>query len=439
MNDPVVQRSLADMVAAFRGTEVEWDLDWVGMWADDLWYSAEVLPGRSRVRITVVLASLDASEIESAKVWADVEARRSPAIIEVWEDSEDNCLAAVFERPLDSHGWTTDPLPRIAAELWYAWDEGRTVAVADADLAVFGDPILMTPASAWLMTGTAAAFSSPDEEAAMWSDARVSVYDHLWTAAKQTAVGDLLLFYFTAPHKLIRYAARAASDAFFSTDLSVNSDQEVASQQWWVYTTPLIEIEPVSFRALTEAAQGHLIVKGRSGRFLHPDIVDRLNLAAHDPRRQHALDAVFRRPNGMADLSDPRSLSINELREIASGALRIEQDVSMYVVEPLLRLIGVKRENWRREYRVGRGLADYVVVAKDLPKCVVEVKLATVLEKDMKQLQRYSSHLKCPGILIDSRRILLAAAASTTPLAVFERSRLSTHDLKRIRAHVLRQ
>lgn len=265
-----------------------------------------------------------------------------------------------------------------------------------------------------------------------------------WTVSKRTTFGDLLLVYFLAPERDVHFVARAASDAFFNRDTGVNAETDVANEQWWAYYTPLIEIEPIPFRALQDAFGGHLILRGRSGKFLRPEVLAALPIRAKKPGDQAELDRVLTPPIGLPDLPDPADIDMNVWSAIASGALPLEVHVSSHVVEPLLRhVLSGTALTWRGEYRVGRGFADFAVMDGTCPVAVVEVKLAAAVphgdwsrSKDSVQLRRYTDELGVAGILIDANRIALFEPGADQPRRIVTRRYATAEDLAAIRAHI---
>jgi hypothetical protein len=202
-------------------------------------------------------------------------------------------------------------------------------------------------------------------------------------------------------------------------------------------TTALVEVEPISLAALTAAHDGHLLLRGRSGRFFGPDCVAALPFKAVDPSRQAELEQVAQVPVGLAELPAPAEMTWNEWVSLSPGALPLEQYVSSHLVETLLRftLTGAGLR-WVREYRAGRGSADFVILDGDVPVCVIEVKLAAVDSKDLLQLRRYTQTLGCRGILMDARRVQLVEAGEVLPRATFERRRMNEDDLQVVRRHL---
>jgi hypothetical protein len=226
--------SLVQLAALWGAPDGSWDEDILELEYDGFLVTAAATDGHCRVRVSFDLGPVAAAD---AAEWVRSAQPLSPAYLEVYSDdaADDRPhVWAAFERPAAAHDWATDPLLKHAAELRDALEQLREVRVPVGDQVLFGDPVGVPPASAWLLMGTGAAVLTEAEDAGMRDEARYGMYENSWTAAKQTAVGDLLMVYFTAPDKAVRYVARAASDAFYSSDIAVNSDREVAQFQWWV-------------------------------------------------------------------------------------------------------------------------------------------------------------------------------------------------------------
>jgi hypothetical protein len=228
----------------------------------------------------------------------------------------------------------------------------------------------------------------------------------------------------------------------------VNADGPVADEQQWAFLTPLIEIEPIPFKSLQAAAGGHLILKGRSGKFLRPDTLKALTIRAKDPADEAELDRIWKIPGGPADLPRPENVNLDAWRMIAAGALPLETHVSSHIVEPLLRLLlrGTSL-TWSREHRVGRGSVDFVVLDQGVPTMAIEVKLVTLeppggdwsKSRDFKQLRRYMDERAVPGILVDAHRVLLVERGADQPYQEVARRSASDEQIQAIRQHLLHQ
>lgn len=358
----------------------------------------------------------------------------------------------VFERPLDGNVWSTDPMLldiRDYAAAWLDDDVVDPAIVIERDsIIVWDDPRDGVPSSGWLLMGDGASYPSPDDLAQRRDEGRAGIFDLHWTAAKQTLVGDLALIYFMAPHKAVHFVARAASNAFFSREMSVNALGTVADEQRWACLTPLIEIEPIPFKSLQAAAGGHLILKGRSGKFLRPDTLEALTIRAKMPEDQAELDRIWTMPGGLADLPRSEDVDLDTWRMISPGALPLESHVSSHIVEPLLRmLLRGTSLTWSREHRVGRGSVDFVVLEQGVPTVAIEVKLVTLeppggdwsKSRDLKQLRRYTDKLAVPGILVDAHRVLLVEHGADQPYLDVARRSASDEQIQAIREHLLRQ
>ena len=437
---------LVSLVAAFHGANASGGDEWVEFEAGDLWVLASIQEHKRQVRVRVFL---QADEEELVNRWIAKQPALRSGILDVGviEDG-DWRPRLVFERVLGAIAWDSDPMFADVEEFASAWLEDRLVSRIAAAGSVFqiqDDPRDKTPQSAWLLIGSEASFPDQAELDAQQEAARVGIFEWDWTTASQTQIGDLALFYFISPRKSVNFVARAASDAYFSRDVDVDADRSVSSVQWWAdFTTP-IEIEPIPVATLRDAAGGYLPLRGRSGHFLNPSLVEQLNFVAKNPNQQTELERLFVTPIGRADLPNPQTMTVAAWREIAAGALRLESDVSTYLVEPLLRT--VLRDTSltiKREYPVGRGWADFVILNGETVIHVIEVKKVirglqngAETSGDLKQLLRYMHRLDVPGTLFDSHRLFLVARGSAVPHRHVERISSDDDDIRSLRAHIV--
>ncbi len=271
---------------------------------------------------------------------------------------------------------------------------------------------------------------------------------HRWTCSPRTERSDLLFVYFIAPRKAIHFVARAESKPFVD-DSSVNANHAVSSHQWWVNHTPFVAIEPISYRQLSAAMGETVNLKGRSGKYIPSDAANTLVRSARVTYSSSPglTRQTFRPVVGRAELPIPGKMSLKEWREIPASLLRIEKEVERYVVEPLLRFCGLARAGLtvKRQFRVRRRLADYVVLSHGTPICVVEVKqrvqcpihgAAWVLSPDYQQLSDYAGYLRYLGVLVDCDEVLLFARKGGQLLHRFERRTLTLRELGFIAEHL---
>ncbi|KQY41855.1 hypothetical protein [Cellulomonas sp. Root137] len=427
---------LAQLATALGGENLEWpDGGGVVFDLDRATAEASIKEGGARVAVHVMLSPATATEVEE---WVASQPEPIATVLEIEEGELDEAFPCLmFERSLDFVSWGLDAVLDDIAAFAAAWAGAEGIEPA-------GDPRDIAPSSAWLLMGDEASYPDSDELARRTAVAQVGVFDAKWTTAKQTIVGDLYLVYFTAPRKAVHFVARAASNAFYADDIEVSTEGTVANQQQWTYLTPLIEIRPIPLATVLAANDGHLVMRGRSGKFLRPEVISALNFVALNPDDQAAVDRVVVTPAGLADLPDPAQLTLHDWHSIAGGALPLESHVSQYVVEPLLnRLLG-RRFETRREYRAGRGFVDYVVLQDGAPTAAIEVKLAMATPthgdwsrtREAQQLRRYTAELDVPGALIDANRILLFARGSASPYREIERRSASADDLEAVRVHL---
>lgn len=345
-----------------------------------------------------------------------------------------------------------------------AWDGGMVAQVPEAlyDRArrfYRFDPVEIEPRNAWLLKGDEVSFPTPGELARMQADGTRGVFDNLWTAPKNGELGDLALVYFQTPRKAAHFVARLASRPFWQTDVEVNAIEAVDLHQWWAYTTPLIEIEPIPYQALREAAGGYLNLKGRSGHYLPPKVIAALSFKAAHAEQQDELERVAQAPVGMAELPDQAELTFEEWRRIPSGLLPLEAKVSEYIVKPLETLLYGPGWEWTRtreprieptlgpvvkpEYKVPSGFVDFVFEygGPPVPALAVEVKLAVLRPSsggwadslDFRQLRRYMDALDVPGLLVDAQRLYLVKPGADAPYAEIVRAKATWGDIALIR------
>lgn len=448
--DPLPNPALQALVSAFNATDVVADDGWVEFSANDLYVIANIVDVTQRIRVRVYL---DIDEETVVQDWVDAQpAPRSGLLQSAYIDANAWRPRLVFERTLETHDWSTDPMFDDVDRYLAAWLEDVSAQKPSHSLSPFvveHDPRDVAPASAWLLKGSEASFPTPEALLDDREPANVGIFAWDWTTAAQTQIGDLALFYFMTPRKAVHFVARAASNAFFSRDIPVlatNADNSVNQAQWWAYFTTPIEIESIPVETLRQAVGGYLPLRGRSGLYLHPDAIKALRIRARDPADQAELDRVVRSPVGLAELPDPADITHASWRDLAAGALPLEAHVSSHIVEPMLRdALKDTHLTWKREYQVGRRWADFVILDGGTPVHVIEVK--KVIKEgpqggwqespDFAQLRWYADQLDTPGMLIDSHRVLLVERGGIRPLREITRRSSTRPDLKAIRQHLL--
>jgi hypothetical protein len=442
-----IRSDLQALIEAVDGTDALADGDWVEFFVDGLYVVANVVDVVGRLRIRVYLHIDDERLVED---WvAQQPAPRSGLLQASYIEEGAWRPRLVFERPVGDHDWSTDPILEDVAQYLAAWLDDTAVEYACGNrppYSVRDDPRDVSPGSAWLLKGSEASFPTSAELHRDRAAANVGIFTWAWTTASQTQIGDLVLIYFMSPRKAVHFVARAASNAFFSRDVAVNADGKVNQAQWWGYFTTPIEIEPIPVDVLRSAVGGYLPLRGRSGLYLRPDAITGLKIRAADPADQAELERVVSVPVGLAELPDPADIIDDVWRDLAAGALPLEAHVSTHIVEPLLRdLLAGTGLTWRREYRVGRRWADFVIVDGDAPVHVIEVK--KVIKEgpqsgwndspDFTQLRWYADQLGTSGTLIDSHRVLLVERAGTRPVHEIVRRASTKADLEAIRQHLV--
>ena len=254
----------------------------------------------------------------------------------------------------------------------------------------------------------------------------------------------------------IHFVARAASLPFWSKGIAVNAKSQVSRFQWWIELTPLVAITPVSYRYLCEVAGEQINLKGRSGKYIPPDVANALVRHTEPLISPAAVSArdILRPVVGRPDLPNPPNMTIDDLRGMPSSLLgagkspfRVEREVERFVVEPLLRLCDLSRHGatWQRQYPVGRRKADYVVLVRGAPKSVIEVKQrvkgqgsrGAKAQSDYNQLSHYAAKLGCRGALVDCDEIFLFSGEPLRLRHRFQRRCLTSRQLGQIAAHLV--
>ncbi|MGC5617475.1 hypothetical protein [Georgenia sp. Z1491] len=303
-------------------------------------------------------------------------------------------------------------------------------------------PVETEPMNAWLLLGASDALLDTRSLASY----RRAGAELMWTSNQRAQPGDLALIYLTTPYKEVRFVARTASESFFSTDLEVEGDSPAGRAQHWTYLTAPVEIEPIPLSDLRRASDSALVMQGQSGKYLRPEVIERLQFRAARTADQAELERIIRPPSGDPELPDPSVFDLDRWRTIASGALGLEATVERYVVEPLLRqVLEGTGLDLVRQFRVGRKQVDYAVLRDEQPLAVVEVKIAApaptdgdwTSTKQFAQLRGYVRDLVVPGLLIDSHRVLLVDRAGSRVLDEIPRRETKVEDITRIRMHIL--
>lgn len=428
---------------------VDGELNCVEFLSSDAYVVANVKEGESRVRIRAYLLDDDNGRPTDEEVLRWVENQPAPssgvleAFVEQQEDESTRVIPRlVFERPVE--GFNTALIESDIFTFAEAWESRSVVSRQPVGAFTMGNPAESAPRNVWLLMGDGASYLTDDDLAEARAEGAVGVYDMMWTAPKNGELGDLVLLYFVSPRKAACFVARLASRPFWRSGFEVNAHQRVNENQWWAYLTTPIEIEPIPFKTLKHAADGILVLRGRSGHYLKPASVVSLTFTAKHPEQQAELDLVARSPLVRSDLPDPEFMSLEEWKTIASGLLPLEASVSEYVARPLFRLIGnahrfpAIRPLIKPEYRIRAGFVDFVLCANDVPLVAVEVKLTMRRPRwgvwaespDFRQLQRYVKELGVPGLLIDAHSVLVVYPGAESPQIEIVRSEATQDDIE---------
>jgi hypothetical protein len=404
---------------------------------------ATPIEGTNRVEISAIVGEATVGEVER---WLELQPEPMTAALGDLEADEGAVTSTVvfrLWRVMIGHDWRRDRFLEELDRYVAAWNAGESAPEWDLDqlsarveVELVPDPVGIEPANAWLtMGGDGDLLDVTDIEDAQW-DADLGDYSITWTVSKQTLEGDLILMYFKNPLKQIRYVARAASAAFL--DDTPIEGASFDRHQWWAYLTPPVEIEPISYAQFNELAG--IVLRGRSGKYVRPDVIERLPFVPVDPDDTEQLARIVRRPVGIPDVPGTALMTTQAWREMAGGAFRKEADVTRHVVMPLIRWMVPDGATIVAEYPAGGGRADVVVLHGDLPILTVEVKLVINvpngnwrLSPDLEQLRRYTEDLETPGLLVDANRIVVVPREYSIPDYQINRDNLAENDLNALR------
>lgn len=440
--------------------DIDHGVNWVEFLAADAYIDANVTGGEVCIRVRAYLLDDDAVVLitdDEVLQWVERQPRPASGILQAFGEEQDDGTVRltprlVFEREISSF----DPAGIEEDIFRYAeaWERKTIAEPADAKEFRKFDPVILKPQNAWLLMGDEASYPDRDGLATALMKGDVGIHDYLWTGPRNGEVGDLALIYFIAPKTAACFVARLASRPFWRDDIEVNAERAVESRQWWVYLSPPVEIEPIPYRTLQQAQNGHLVLKGKSGHYLNPMTIEMLTYNAKNPEQQAEVDRIVQRPEGNADLPSARDLTFEQWKRIPSGMLPLEAKVSEYVVEPLGRMLNLPSpRRWVLpdlvlvpEYRVPTGSVDFVLVGAEEPLAAVEVKLtvrraATGIwsdSPDFRQLKRYMKDLSVPGLLIDAHSILLVSEGANAPDEEIVRAEATVDDIDRIREHLFK-
>lgn len=431
-----------DWVGEIR--EPRWVEFYDSEFADAVYVRASIDEPTGRVRIRLFLAADEPKVVER---WVNAQPQPHSGVIEWAEEDGEFYPRLVFMRSADISDFVSDPIWNDLYRFKTAWINDRSVARTDVPpFVVENDPRSVDPENAWLLKGSEASW--PHDEAI--ADGRLAddrgVFSLLWTASRHTKPGDLALLYFVAPKKSVCFVARAASSAFFSSDIEVNATGPVADAQWWAYFTTPIAIDPIAAGELRTAADGHLVLRGRSGQYLRPETIQRLEFRSLAGADAELVDAVCKVPTGNPNLPSPAEFVLERWRDVASGAVLNEDDVTRHLIRPLIEHVKPRSWSIREQYRAGRGVGvpDLVVLDGEEPTVVIEVKRALRRSRtggltdspDLDQLRRYQRALVLPGILADASHLLLLDVEGVV-VGQVERRSATPDDVNAVGAHLL--
>ena len=261
--------------------------------------------------------------------------------------------------------------------------------------------------------------------------------------------GSVALVYFLAPRKAACFVARIASRPFLETGVERSPDDEFDPNQWWCYLTPLVEIEPIAYEELKAATDGHLLLRGKGGKYLSPRAIARLTFTAARVDEQGLVDRITQVPEGPVELPAIVDIDLPTWSSIPAGMLAVEARVEDYIVDPLLGFVNERRGDARvplprlvpeRQFRLARRIVDYAILCDGIPLGAVEVKLSLrrpvggewMTSPDFRQVRAYMDEMDVPGLLVDSRSVWLVPRGAEAPSYAFERASMTDADITAI-------
>lgn len=269
----------------------------------------------------------------------------------------------------------------------------------------------------------------------------------VWTGPSQARPGDLLFFYFVAPHKQIRYVARVSGEPFQSSEIVVSSSKTISPHQWWVEHTPLVPVPGVSFAELSAMHGGYLNLRGRPRTYLTPAVVreiDALIRASGDVDDEY--EKLVRIPVGNPDVPPHETMTLEQWTSLADGAFLLEEAVEVSIAQPLLRMLLADRTGvtTQRQFPVGRRRADWAILEGDRPVAVVETKLGIsspgpggwASSAEFAQVRDYVDRLDVPGLLVDVKQVMLVGPGATEPHVILDRRQFTPEHLETVRKHL---
>ncbi len=449
--------ALEGIVANFArdDADIEWDATSVVFDGWDGVFVARLQEGESRVRISVLFyepAHENALSDASIEDWFNRQPLPYASVLALGHAADDLDGVTVWPRLRFERSVDNLQLMGIASDVSAfadAWDSGGIAEPPRAGYLDVGDPTDERPRAAWIFIGSEASYPEPEELDDSREKGGVGVYDLQWTAPKNSDVGDLALVYFVAPRKAACFVARIASRPFLETGVERSPDDEFDPNQWWCYLTPLVEIEPIAYEELKAATGGHLLLRGKGGKYLSPHAIGRLTFTAARAEEQGLIDRIAQVPEGPAELPAIVDIDLPTWASIPAGMLAVEARVEDYIVDPLLGFVNEHRGDARvplpvlvpeRQFRLARRIVDYAILCDGVPLAAVEVKLSLrrpvggdwMTSPDFRQVRAYMDEMDVPGLLVDSRSIWLVPRGAEAPSYAFERASTTDADITAI-------
>jgi len=226
-------------------------------------------------------------------------------------------------------------------------------------------------------------------------NATASTVSH-WSGSVETQPGDIIIKYCTRPRSSIHSIWRAITPGFLDPFFHYYKS---------VYIAHPIHIKPITFSELKNdemMKDAHFIkmnMQGMNARSIEKKYYDRiLEILAYKGMNLDNLPTIHYEPE--PDI-----------------VLKNERDVEIYLLEPLLKRLGYKETDWKRQMklRMGRGYRvypDYVIYPIDernnesgqfVWEAKFSIKNNKQLLEDLGQVKSYAIRLNCKGFGLVSK------------------------------------
>jgi hypothetical protein len=312
------------------------------------------------------------------------------------------------------------------------------------------EEVLPPPSAAWLLLGDESSLLERSDLDEITADDEGDGAA-MWTGLPNIAPGDLLFFYFQAPHDAVRFIARAVERPVWEGDdeeEGVDEELDIEYAQWWIPFSSIVEVEPIGRDALATAFGGRFDVPAQYGMRLPGAVANRLldqaniTYAPHPWCAEDAMERVYAPDTVPA----PADMTLDDLRDMPSAELLDAEAVGTQVVEPLLRLCRIEAPEWevRRNLAKGKAVADYAVLSEGKVRSVILVAHRIRMDSDaefsdsldVEFAAERAEAFDAPYLLVDCDLILLFDPLEEEPYLVMDRFDLDDEDLEFIRAHL---